>query len=189
MKYILMVVAFTLAAIASANANTTCVVNSPDGELNVRDLTRGGPGGVTDKLRNGYTITIRDFYFFKGQSWARVLDGKTKTRVVGWVFKDYLDCNQEQVSLPSASTSTYHYACTNGDDRYALTVNEKQRIVKMIARAPTRPIMNFQIQGTGDCGKYGWALSNGAQFCVFTQGGGSLEWRGKEYDCDLAETD
>jgi hypothetical protein len=188
-KHIFLAAAFTLATIASANADTTCVVNSPDGELNVRDLTRGGPGGITDKLRNGYTITIRDFYFFKGQSWARVLDGKTRTSVVGWVFKDYLDCDQDQkqVSLPNAST--YHYACKNGDDRYALTVNEKQRIVKLIARAPTRPIMTFLIQGMGDCGKYGWALSNGAQFCTATQGYGSLEWRGKEYECDLAETD
>jgi hypothetical protein len=116
-----------------------------------------------------------------------VLDGKTKTRVVGWVFKDYLDCDQEQASLPNANT--YHYACTNGDDRYALTVNEKQRIVKLIARAPTRPIMNFLIQGMGDCGKYGWALSNGAQFCVATQGVGTLDWRGKEYDCDQADID
>lgn len=95
LKYIFLVMAFTLATIASANADTACVVNSPDGELNVRDLTRNGPGRITDTLKNGYTVTMRDFYFLKGQSWARVVDGKTKTKVVGWVFKDYLDCNTQ----------------------------------------------------------------------------------------------
>ena len=88
-------VAFMLATIASANADTTCVVNSPDGELNVRELTQNGPGKVTDKLKNGYTVTMRDFYLLKGQSWARVVDGKTKTKVVGWMFKDYLNCNPQ----------------------------------------------------------------------------------------------
>jgi hypothetical protein len=41
-KYIFLAAAFTLATIASANADTTCAVNSPDGELNVRDLTQSG---------------------------------------------------------------------------------------------------------------------------------------------------
>jgi hypothetical protein len=92
-KYIFLAAAFTLATIASANADTTCAVNSPDGELNVRDLTQNGPGKVIGVVKNGYNVTMRDFYFLRGQSWARVLDGKTKTRVVGWVFKDYLNCN------------------------------------------------------------------------------------------------
>jgi uncharacterized protein YraI len=103
-KYIFLAAAFTLATIASANADTTCVVNSPDGELNVRDLTQNGPGRVTGVVKNGYTVTMRDFYFLKGQSWARVVDGKTKTRVVGWVFKDYLNCNGG-----SASTNNNDY--------------------------------------------------------------------------------
>ena len=62
-KYIFLAAAFTLATIASANADTTCVVNSPDGELNVRDLTQNGPGRVTGVVKNGYTVTMRDFYF------------------------------------------------------------------------------------------------------------------------------
>jgi hypothetical protein len=92
-KIFLIATTFTLATIASANADTTCAVNSPDGELNVRDLTQNGPGRVIGVVKNGYNVTMRDFYFLRGQSWARVLDGKTKTRVVGWVFKDYLNCN------------------------------------------------------------------------------------------------
>lgn len=101
MKYIFLAAVFTLATIASANADTTCAVNSPDGELNVRELTQNGPGRVTDKLKNGYTVTMRDFYFLRGQSWARVVDGKTKTRVVGWVFKDYLNCNVQATAQPT----------------------------------------------------------------------------------------
>jgi hypothetical protein len=106
MKYIFLTVAFTLATIASANADTTCAVNSPDGELNVRELTQNGPGKVTDKLKNGYTVTIRDFYLLKGQSWARVVDGKTKTKVVGWVFKDYLNCNTQTTAKPNTTLVT-----------------------------------------------------------------------------------
>jgi hypothetical protein len=104
MKYIFLAAAFTLATIASANADTTCVVNSPDGELNVRDLTQNGPGRVIGTVKNGYTVTMRDFYFLRGQSWARVVDGKTKTRVVGWMFKDHLNCNLQAASRKSNNT-------------------------------------------------------------------------------------
>jgi len=100
MKYIFLTVAFTLATIASANADTTCAVNSPDGELNVRELTQNGPGRVIGKVKNGDTVTMRDFYLLKGQSWARVVDGKTKTRVVGWMFKDHLNCNIQATAQP-----------------------------------------------------------------------------------------
>jgi hypothetical protein len=105
-KYIFLAAVFTLATIASANADTTCVVNSPDGELNVRDLTQNGPGRVVGVVKNGYTVTMRDFYFLRGQSWARVLDGKTKTRVVGWVFKDYLNCNSQAAASNNTKKST-----------------------------------------------------------------------------------
>jgi hypothetical protein len=96
-KYIFLAAVFTLATIASANADTTCV--------DVRELTQNGPGKVTDKLKNGYTVTMRDFYLLKGQSWTRVVDGKTQRRVVGWVFKDYLNCNSQAVAAPSPVTS------------------------------------------------------------------------------------
>ena len=121
-KTLLATAAFSLALIASANADTSCVVNSPDGELNVRDVTSNGPGRVNDKLQNGYVITIRDFYLLKGKSWARVLDGKTKSRIVGWVFKDYLDCDGEAshraaAPAPQRYASVYPYICKTTDER------------------------------------------------------------------------
>ena len=39
-----------------------------------------------------------------------------------------------------------------------------------------------------ECGKYGWALNNGAMFCTATQGVGTLDWRGNEFACDQADT-
>jgi hypothetical protein len=105
-KYIFLAAAFTLATIASANADTTCAVNSPDGELNVRELTQNGPGKVIGVVKNGYNVTMRDFYFLRGQSWARVLDGKTKTRVVGWMFKDHLNCNIQTTTVQSVKRGT-----------------------------------------------------------------------------------
>ena len=107
MRYIFLAAAFTLATIASANADTTCVVNSPDGELNVRDLTQNGPGRVIGTVKNGHDVTMRDFYFLRGQSWARVVDGKTKTKVVGWMFKDYLNCNSQPVATTPTPKSNY----------------------------------------------------------------------------------
>jgi hypothetical protein len=99
-------IAFLLAATASASADAPCKVNSPDGELNVRDLTSDGPGKVTDVLKNGYIVTVRDFYLIKGKSWARVLDGKTKSRVIGWVFRDYLSCDfQAGAAIPPVSSN------------------------------------------------------------------------------------
>src|SRR5215469_4807746 len=46
MKTLLTAIVFALVAITSANADAPCTVNSPDGELNVRDLTPNGPGKV-----------------------------------------------------------------------------------------------------------------------------------------------
>ena len=106
-KHIFLAAAFTLATIASANADTTCVVNSPDGELNVRDLTQNGLGRVIGTVKNGHDVTMRDFYFLRGQSWARVVDGKTKTKVVGWMFKDYLNCNNQPVATTPTPKSNY----------------------------------------------------------------------------------
>jgi hypothetical protein len=120
MKYIFLTVAFTLATIASANADTTCAVNAPDGELNVREVTSNGPGRVIDTLKNGYTVTIRDFYWLNGKSWARVLDGKTKTRVVGWMFKDYLDCGGTRAATPTPTLAEapQSYPVTGGNGTY-----------------------------------------------------------------------
>jgi len=105
MKTLLTAIVFALVAITSANADAPCMVNSPDGELNVRDLTPNGPGKVTDVLKNGYVVTVRDFYLLKGKSWARVVDGKTKSRVVGWVYRDYLNCDVADVAPAPKSPS------------------------------------------------------------------------------------
>jgi hypothetical protein len=124
-------VAFTLATIASANADTTCVVNSPDGELNVRELTQNGPGRVTDKLRNGYTVTMRDFYLLKGQSWARVVDGKTKTKVVGWVFKDYLNCNIQATAQPTKRGTAVELKKSGAWTTFSDTTKKGTKVVGM----------------------------------------------------------
>jgi hypothetical protein len=92
----------------------------------------------------------------------------------------------------AAHARTFHYACSKGDDRYALTVNDSQRVVKLIRRSPTVPVATFKIQKVASadvCAKYGWMLSGGATFCTATQGVGTLSWQGEEYDCDQADTD
>jgi hypothetical protein len=157
-KYIFLTVAFTLATIASANADTTCAVNSPDGELNVRELTQNGPGKVTDTLKNGYTVTIGDFYLLKGKSWARVVDGKTKTKVVGWVFKDYLDCNIQTTTVapqPQAKpqASSHPGAPISGERLLAdCTASEKfEPWKKIYCLAYLRGIGDGLIVGSGIC--------------------------------------
>jgi hypothetical protein len=92
----------------------------------------------------------------------------------------------------TAHARTFHYACKSGEDRYALTVNTDQGIVTLREHGPPRTITTFRILKGGipdECGKYGWALNNGATFCTYTQGAGSLNWRGNELDCDQADTE
>jgi hypothetical protein len=90
----------------------------------------------------------------------------------------------------AAHARTFHYTCTNGDDRYALTVNTDQRTVKLVKRAPTSTVATFRIlKVSQDCAKYGWSLSGNASFCTATQGVGTLEWSGSELDCDQADTE
>jgi hypothetical protein len=99
-------------------ADITCTVNAPDGELNVRELTpNGGPGKIIGVVKNGNTVTMRDFYWFHGKSWARVLDGKTKTKLVGWMFKDYLNCGNQQAAAPKPrnTSATYIELSKSGD--------------------------------------------------------------------------
>jgi hypothetical protein len=58
----------------------------------------------------------------------------------------------------AAHARTFHYACSKGDDRYALTVNDSQRVVKLIRRSPTVPVATFKIQKVASvdvCAKYG----------------------------------
>jgi hypothetical protein len=86
--------------------------------------------------------------------------------------------------------ATFHYACKSGEDRYALTVNTDRGIVKLIEMAPPHTLATFRIlKVSTECAKYGWELNNGIRFCTATQGGGYFDWRGKEFDCDQADTE
>jgi len=131
MKYIFLTAAFTLATIASANADTTCAVNSPDGELNVRELTQNGPGKVIGVVKNGYTVTMRDFYFLRGQSWARVVDGKTKTKVVGWMFKDHLNCNVQATAQPTKRGTAVELKKSGAWTAFSDTTKKGTKVVGM----------------------------------------------------------
>jgi hypothetical protein len=87
--------------------------------------------------------------------------------------------------------NVFHYACTQGDERYALTVNENRGIVKLLNRAAPYKLTTFRIVTNviPDCGKGGWTLNDGAVFCYATQGAGTLVWHGHDYNCDQADTE
>ena len=90
----------------------------------------------------------------------------------------------------TAHAKTFHYACKSGEDRYALTVNTDRGIVKLIEHGPPHTLTTFRILKVAtECGKYGWALNNGAMFCTATQGVGTLDWRGNQFDGDQADTE
>ena len=90
----------------------------------------------------------------------------------------------------TAHAKTFHYACKSGEDRYALTVNTDRGIVKLMKYEPPFAITTFRsLKVDTECGKYGWALNNGATFCTATQGVGTLGWRGNRFDCDQADTE
>jgi hypothetical protein len=98
-------------------------------------------------------------------------------------------------NLGKAHAKDYHYACKRGDDIYALRVHVQkggQGYVKMQQRSPTTAPITFRILRNAqidDRGKGGWKLSDGATFCYYTQGVGSLEWRGKNYECQQADVE
>ena len=80
------------------------------------------------------------------------------------------------VSITAAHAKTFNYACKSGEDRYALTVNTDRGIVKLQVHGPPFTLTTFRIlKVAGECGKYSWALKNGAMFCTATQGVGTLE--------------
>ena len=91
----------------------------------------------------------------------------------------------------AADSRTFHYACKKGDDRYAFTVNTSRSIAKLVEHFPPHATTTFRVLKVipEDCGKDGWALSDGAKFCTATQGVGTLDWHGHEFDCDQADTE
>jgi hypothetical protein len=95
-------------------------------------------------------------------------------------------------SVEAACAETaFHYACTSGDGRYALTVNTDKHIVKLVEKASPHTITTFRIlKVSPNCAKYGLELSNNATFCTATQGVADLNWPGHDaLDCDEADTD
>ena len=93
--------------------------------------------------------------------------------------------------ITAAQADTFHYACTSGDSRYALTVNTNRAIVTLMEHGPPHTVTTFRIlkDTAAECGKGGWVLNDGVTFCYATQGVGSFEWRGHEFICDQADTE
>jgi hypothetical protein len=90
-----------------------------------------------------------------------------------------------------AHAKTFHYSCNSGDSRYALTVNTDRRIVKLVEHGGPHTLTTFRILKVAPsdvCAKYGWIL-NGATFCIATQGVADLDWHGRGFDCDQADTE
>jgi hypothetical protein len=91
----------------------------------------------------------------------------------------------------AALADVYHYACRRGDGRYAVAVNTDRGTVTMLEHGPPHNVTTFRIlkDNPDACGRGGWKLSDGATFCYYTQGVGSLDWHGREFDCDQADTE
>ena len=192
MKTLLTAILFALVAVTSANADAPCMVNSPDGELNDRDLTNNGPGKVTDVLKNGYIVTVRDFYLLKGKSWARVLDGKTKSRVVGWVFRDYLNCDidADAVSQPvvvATRVEVFPYICKTTDER-GNTQMYTARLDLGRGTITWRGKVFGKLKELNGCkAAYRGTASDGstAELCTATQGVADLSVNGTDYECNI----
>lgn len=76
-----------------AFAQDRCIVADPTGTpLNVRAAP---DGRVVQTLTNGASVTVLDRFSFRGRTWVyirRYEDGAP----IGWVYRDYLDCNVQQ---------------------------------------------------------------------------------------------
>ena len=76
-------------------AQNRCLVADPTGTpLNVRTEPNGR---IVGTLNNGTLVKIRDVNLSYGKAWARVSAGTDAP--LGWVFRDYLNCEQA-VSKP-----------------------------------------------------------------------------------------
>jgi Bacterial SH3 domain len=75
----------------SAFAAEQCRVADPTGTLlNVRTIPYGK---IVGALTNGTTVTVIDSSSTNGKPWAYVTTNDDH-RLLGWVFRDYLDCNR-----------------------------------------------------------------------------------------------
>jgi hypothetical protein len=186
--FLLAIVILIYALTASpTQAQTVCRVADPTPTpLNVRSSPNGR---IVGTVENGMLVSVLDSTTDRrGHGWVYV--GNAADRMpIGWVFRDYINCRADRGTATYAET--FHYSCKSGDSRYALTVNTDRGIVTLVEHGPPHTLTTFRILkvATFDvCGKYGWIL-NGATFCTATQGVGTLDWHGLEFDCDQADTE
>ena len=85
---------------AAQNSQEYCRVADPTGTpLNVR---RSPNGPISITLVNGSAVTVIDKSVSKGKPWAFVArDGSP----VGWVFRDYLNCQPATLAAPTSNGS------------------------------------------------------------------------------------
>src|SRR5271166_1243225 len=95
---------FSVAAIfiggwTKALADDRCLVADPtETPLNVRAAP---DGDIVGTLSNGTSVTIFDRSFVGGKSWVYV--GRFEDRIpIGWVYRNYLNCEAAATSQPSA---------------------------------------------------------------------------------------
>jgi hypothetical protein len=84
-------------------AATECRVSDPNPPLNVRTASNG-KSKIVGQLPNGTMVLVLDFS--PNKSWAFV--GKSKDRSpVGWVFSEYIECQQSLGVISSSSFACY----------------------------------------------------------------------------------
>jgi hypothetical protein len=125
MKTLLAVAALSIAMLMPAKADITCVVNAPDGELNLRENTTRGPGKVIGIVKNGQSISVLEVFRFDGKPWARVAVVGTNTSI-GWMHRDYLNCQQASRSQQPPQQTEPSRGPTLGKD-LARRCNSKSR--------------------------------------------------------------
>jgi hypothetical protein len=100
-----------------------CTVNDPTGTpLNVRATPNGK---IVGTLTNGTVLTVTDSFPSNGKTWAYVTTYDDH-RPVGWVFRDFLDCNQAQEGSTNEADHddvTYTYLCQDHHKAYPVTIN------------------------------------------------------------------
>ena len=81
-----------------ASAQDRCLVADPTGTpLNVRTAP---DGHIVRTFSNGTLVVIFDRSSVEGRKWVYV--GRSEDRIpIGWVYRDYLDCNVVATSQPS----------------------------------------------------------------------------------------
>jgi Bacterial SH3 domain len=113
--------AASFGACTEASAQDRCRVADPTGTpLNVRAEPNGK---VVDILNNGVPVKIIDHVSKSGKEWAYI--GRIGDQhPAGWVFRDYLDCAQEEAASSQASQPQQNTLQPSFDCRKARTLDE-----------------------------------------------------------------